>query len=61
MKDFLYFCPHCNADLREEPTPVESRKNTNLTHKVRVMGITTVEADRIVYWQCPDCKGTWDR
>lgn len=60
MKEIPYFCPNCNADLREEPIPEEKRMNTNSTHPLRVMGISSIELDRIVHWQCPDCNGLWD-
>lgn len=61
MDDSKEYCPHCNANLQGEPIPVESQKSYNSTHFSRKIGMTTVEADRILYWQCPDCNGTWAR
>lgn len=59
MNDSKEFCPHCNANLQGEPIPKESQKSYNSTHFTRKIGITSVEADRILKWQCPDCNKEW--
>lgn len=61
MNDSEEYCPHCNANLQGDPIPEKSQKDYNATHFSRIIGMTSVEADRILYWQCPDCSGTWDR
>ena len=61
MNDNNEYCPHCNANLQGEPIPESSRTPKGSTHFTRKIGMTTVQADRILYWQCPDCNDTWDR
>ena len=60
MNDSKEFCPHCNANLQGRPIPKESQKSYNSTHFTRKIGITSVKADRILKWQCPDCQNEWD-
>lgn len=59
MNDNKEFCPHCNANLQGEPIPEESQKHYKSTHFTRKIGITSVEADRILRWRCPDCNKEW--
>lgn len=61
MNDSKEFCPHCNADFQGEPIPKESQKAYDATHFTRKIGITIIEADRIIKWQCPDCNKEWVR
>ncbi|OUA54592.1 hypothetical protein [Bacillus thuringiensis] len=53
------FCPYCNADLQGEPIPKQSQKAYGATHFTRKIGITSIEADRILEWKCPDCNKEW--
>src|SRR5262249_764381 len=41
-------CPHCHADLRDGRFS-------------RLVGIVDPDLDRLVAWQCPDCKTRWAR
>lgn len=59
MNDSKEFCPHCNANLQGALIPKESQKSYNSTHFTRKIGITSIEADRILKWQCPDCNKEW--
>ena len=59
-------CPHCSADLRGEPIPQECIDAgfypSGATHYERVIGIEVRGVyDGVLYWQCPDCGGTWQR
>jgi len=56
-------CPHCDADLRGEPIPVESRRHYgDSTHYSRLIGIEIPGVyDGVLYWQCPDCGRRWNR
>jgi hypothetical protein len=45
-------CPHCNADLRDTTWGPPGK---------REIGRSDLRLDRIVEWQCPDCKGSWPR
>jgi hypothetical protein len=55
------YCPYCNADLQGEEIPKELQKEYRATHFGRKIGIYDLHTDRTVQWQCPDCKGIWDR
>lgn len=45
-------CPHCKADLRDlEQGPPG----------VRQIGHVDRGTDRVEFWKCPDCHGTWSR
>jgi hypothetical protein len=64
-------CPHCNADLRGSPIPVDYiRKgyygppdNPNTpTHYSRIIGVEIRGVyDGTLFWACPDCFRTWSR
>jgi hypothetical protein len=48
----LLECPHCKANLRD------------LEHGppgLRQIGHVDRGSDRIEFWECPDCHGTWTR
>ncbi|KMY48353.1 hypothetical protein [Peribacillus loiseleuriae] len=60
MNNSEEFCPHCNANLQGDPIPKESQKYYKSTHFTRKIGLTKVERDRILKWQCPDCNKEWD-
>lgn len=54
-------CPHCNANLQDEPIPEEHQESYGgKTHFSRKIGVTNT-VDRASYWMCPDCEGTWER
>lgn len=61
MRDNKECCPHCKADLQGEPIPKESQKVYGSAHFTRKIGISSIEADRIIKWKCPDCNKEWDR
>ena len=54
-------CPHCGVNL-QVPIPEELQHHYNgATHGSRKIGISSMELDRVTKWQCPDCKGEWER
>ncbi|PGH86694.1 hypothetical protein CN900_24600 [Bacillus anthracis] len=59
MRSNKEFCPYCNADLQGEPIPKQSQKAYGSTHFTRKIGITSIEADKIIKWCCPDCNKNW--
>ncbi|MED4532935.1 hypothetical protein [Metabacillus fastidiosus] len=61
MNDSKELCPYCNADLQGEPIPKDQQKYYKATHFTRKIGMTTVEADGILTWKCPDCEEEWDK
>jgi hypothetical protein len=48
----ILICPHCNADLRDYKMGPPG---------LRQIGVIDRGLDKISYWICPDCKGTWGR
>lgn len=60
MNNNKEFCPHCCANLQGERIPQEQQSAYNSTHFTRKIGMTTIEADNILYWECPECGGKWD-
>src|SRR4051794_24279323 len=61
-----YECPHCGADLRGNPIPQEYIDGgyyaPEATHYNRKVGVEVPSVyDGILYWECPDCGGTWHR
>ncbi|TMN21888.1 hypothetical protein FH966_02615 [Lentibacillus cibarius] len=61
LNDSKGFCPFCGADLQGEPIPEEMQHQYGATHFSRKIGISSIEEDRIVKWQCPDCGKEWER
>ncbi|KOP80211.1 hypothetical protein AMS59_02100 [Lysinibacillus sp. FJAT-14745] len=59
LVDRVECCPHCGVSLQGEEIPKEQQTSYNTTHFTRKIGMTTLEADRILYWQCPDCHNKW--
>lgn len=57
----MEFCPKCNANLQSEPIPKEQQKDYRATHFTRKIGVSSIEWDMVVRWQCPDCKYEWKR
>ena len=57
------YCPVCRADWQASEIPAKSRQYyaPSATHYSRLIGIETRSYDGVSYWQCPDCKATWDR
>ncbi|KYQ01865.1 hypothetical protein OWP15_11580 [Bacillus paranthracis] len=53
------FCPYCHSDLQGEPIPKKSQKAYGTTHFSRKTGISSIEADKIIKWRCPDCGKEW--
>lgn len=59
-------CPHCSADLRSEPIPQkyidEGFYAPDATHYSRKLGVEVPGLyDGILFWRCPDCRGSWHR
>lgn len=58
-------CPHCEADLQGEPIPqeyIDAGYYGHSTHYRREIGIEVRGVyDGVLFWQCPDCKGRWNR
>ena len=61
LSDSKEFCPFCNVNLQGDPIPKKWQETYGATHFTRKIGIMCMESDRIVKWQCPDCKKEWDR
>ncbi|MEK4876213.1 hypothetical protein N1I87_16550 [Bacillus sp. FSL W8-0102] len=62
MDDRKEDCPFCGANLQGNPIPKELQHHYgNATHFSRKIGISNLEADRVIKWQCPDCKEEWER
>lgn len=62
MNDSKEYCPYCGADLQGDPIPKEQQQHYGgATHFTRKIGISSMELDRVIKWQCPDCKGEWER
>jgi hypothetical protein len=60
--DRLESCPKCEADWRGEPIPVESQHLFgDARFFSRVIAISSLQQDRRIAWQCPDCSTCWDR
>ena len=61
----LDVCPHCGASMQGEPIPqdlLDRGGYGTATHWQRRIGVEVQGAyDGILYWQCPDCGGTWHR
>jgi len=57
------YCPHCNVSLQGKPIPAKYRHyyDSKETHYSRKIGVSDLEKDTILYYQCPDCNGKWDR
>lgn len=55
-------CPKCDDDFTGKPIPEESRDAYGgATNFSRVIGISSLEHDRLVAWKCPDCGHEWPR
>lgn len=57
-------CPNCNANLVGDPIPqdlIDSGYYGTNTHWSRVIGLYSMEKDRVVEWLCPDCEHQWER
>nr|WP_251025717.1 hypothetical protein [Bacillus sp. ISL-47] len=62
INDSKEYCPYCNTNLQGEPIPEENQPHYGgATHFDRKIGISSMEMDRVIKWQCPDCKGKWER
>lgn len=60
--DMLENCPKCEADWRGELIPRESQwLFGDARFFSRVIGISSLQQDRCIAWQCPDCSACWDR
>ncbi|MFS0824350.1 hypothetical protein [Bacillus sp. 1P02SD] len=62
MDNNLEYCPFCKANLQGELIPKELQKHYgSSTHFSRKIGISSMERDRVIKWECPDCQQQWDR
>ncbi|WP_144466440.1 hypothetical protein [Bacillus nitratireducens] len=59
MRSNKEFCPYCNSDLQGDLIPQQSQKVYGATHFTRKIGITSIEVDQILKWECPDCNKDW--
>lgn len=51
-------CPHCGASMDGGPIPEDSRHLYGPPYRwSRAIGIYSVERDRTVRFECPDCGG----
>lgn len=57
-------CPECKSSWVGDPIP---EKHLHLYghhngHSSRLIGVEILgKYDGVSYWQCPDCKATWNR
>lgn len=71
MTGIMCECPHCHADLRDDPIPTEHLGwyggnpicdgCGDPRHGSRLIGIYDQGLDRTVSWLCPDCGVRWTR
>ncbi|WP_062355021.1 hypothetical protein [Bacillus kwashiorkori] len=62
LNDNIEYCPHYGANLQGEPIPEKEQHHYGgATHFTRKIGISSLELDRVIKWQCPDCKQDWER
>lgn len=62
LNDSKEYCPYCGADLQAETIAIEMQHHYgNATHFSRKIGISSMEQDRVIRWQCPDCEKEWER
>lgn len=62
MDESKEYCPFCGTDLQGPAIPKEwQRHYGNATHFSRKIGISSLEEDRVMKWQCPDCGKEWDQ
>lgn len=58
-------CPHCEANLQGAPIPqeyIDKGWYGDKTHYSRIIGVEIREVyDGVLFWQCPDCGGRWQR
>lgn len=62
MGSKLTDCPHCGVSLIGGEIPADVRASGgygDATHWKREIG--HIEHDRVAYYSCPDCGGTWPR
>ena len=62
LSDSKECCPYCGTDLQGDPIPLEMKHHYgNATHFSRKIGVSSMEQDRVIRWQCPDCEKEWER
>ena len=61
LNDNKEYCPFCHVSLQGGPIPEELQPHYGATHGSRKIAIYSLEEDRTVKWQCPDCGGEWER
>ena len=58
-------CPHCGVSLIGEPLSARAYASGafgETTHYRREVGNEVYGAfDGVLFWECPDCGGTWQR
>lgn len=56
-------CPHCGTSQQGKEIPEADRQYYGyVTHGSRTIGIEVRGVyDGVLYWACPDCRGTWHR
>jgi hypothetical protein len=58
----LETCPACNSSWKDKPIPEESRWMFGKSKWFsRVIAISSLQQDRCIAYQCPDCNTCWDR
>jgi Zn-finger nucleic acid-binding protein len=73
MRQDKTYCPHCGVSLQGSLIPEEHQHWYNhpdakpgdpdwVTHGGRAIGVEVLGVyDGVLYWQCPDCDGMWNR
>jgi hypothetical protein len=58
----LESCPKCEKSWQGDLIPEKSRSLFgDRKWFSRVIGISSMQQDRTIAWQCPDCGACWDR
>lgn len=61
MRDNKECCPYCNALFARRTYSERIAESIWFAHFTRKIGISSIEADRIIKWKCPDCNKERDR
>jgi hypothetical protein len=55
------YCPHCKADMRDEPIPAEHAEHyageyiDGVKYFSKWIGVYDMDLDRTVAYKCPEC------
>ncbi|MCB5903107.1 hypothetical protein LIV42_12625 [Bacillus cereus] len=61
MRSNKEFFPYCHSGLQGDPIPKKLQKAYSTTHFLRKIGISSLEAYKILKWKCPNCIKEWQQ